>query len=67
MTLNEYIVKLQAFVIDNPTSGGYTVVSSADDEGNSYSEAHYDPSIGLYIYDDRDFISAEGLREDGEL
>jgi hypothetical protein len=48
MTLNEYIAKLQQFIVANPDAAQFTVVASGDDEGNSYYKIYYDPSVGRY-------------------
>jgi hypothetical protein len=64
MTLKEYIENLNEFVKENPEALEYIVVSSSDDEGNSYSPVYYTPSIGQY--EDHEFIHVENF-EDREM
>lgn len=68
MTLKEYIENLNEFVKENPETLNMQVVTSSDDEGNSYSLVHFTPSKG--IYKNREFISYEQYedwdREDSE-
>jgi hypothetical protein len=64
MTLKEYIENLNEFVKENPEALDYIVVYSSDDEGNSYSQVYYTPSIGQYK--DYEFIHAENF-EDREM
>ena len=49
--------ELQDFATENPESLEMFVVSSTDDEGNSYNPIHYRPSLGEYNSDDKEFIS----------
>tara|TARA_R110002074_G_scaffold32309_4_gene90245 strand:- start:18791 stop:19000 length:210 start_codon:yes stop_codon:yes gene_type:complete len=53
MTLEIYIKNLQEFVVENPEMSQALVVTSSDDEGNSYDHVHYSPSSGIYT--DREF------------
>lgn len=68
MTLKKYIENLNEFVKENPETLNMQVVTSSDDEGNSYNLVHFTPSKG--IYKDREFISHEQYedwdREDSE-
>jgi hypothetical protein len=57
MTLKEFIENLNKFVAENPETLEMQVVTSKDDEGNSFNLVHYEPSKG--IFEDRDFISFE--------
>lgn len=48
MTLEEYLNNLNEFVVEHPEALHYTVVTSADDEGNYYNPVHYSPTLGLF-------------------
>ena len=60
--LKEYIKELQNLVEDHPEAGNYIVITAGDDEGNSYTEVVYDPSIG--IWDEGEWVPLADL-EDG--
>ena len=60
MKLKKYIKGLQKFVEANPGSENYKVVTSADDEGNSYNEVCWDPSAGHY--EDSEFYQEEDYK-----
>lgn len=61
MKLKEYLKSLNDFVENNPDCLEYEVISSSDDEGNSFNIVHYSPSLG--VFEDREFISIEELDE----
>jgi hypothetical protein len=46
MKLKEYIEKLNKLIVENPESLEMDVITSSDDEGNSYNEVHFAPSLG---------------------
>ena len=48
MTLKEYLENLNEFISEHPEALDYTVVTSADDEGNYYNPVHYSPTLGLF-------------------
>ena len=48
MTLEEYLNNLNEFIAEHPEALHYTVVTSADDEGNYYNPVHYSPTLGLF-------------------
>lgn len=43
MTLNEYKKHIDILVSNG--NGGLAVISSSDDEGNSYTDVHYAPGV----------------------
>jgi len=49
MKLKEYIRKLQAISVMHPE---VEVVCASDDEGNSFSKVHYDPTLGNFDGDE---------------
>ncbi len=61
MKLKNFLENLNEFVKQNPKVLELDVVTSSDDEGNSYNLVHYSPSIG--IYEDREFEATEDLDE----
>lgn len=63
MTLKVFIENLNKFVKENPETLDMQVITSKDDEGNSYNLVFYSPSKG--IYENSDFISF-GQYEDYE-
>lgn len=65
MKLKEYIKNLQKFVKENPDAANYTCVYSKDDEGNSYHEVLYTPSIGSFD-GNSDWVSDDGTKEFSE-
>lgn len=55
MLFKDYVSKLNQLLASRPETGDFEVVSSTDDEGNGFNLVHYDPSIGNYNHDDREF------------
>jgi len=56
MKLKDYIEKLQKIMNDAPGGKDLTVIYSSDDEGNSFSEVHFDPTLGKF--EDNEFEAA---------
>lgn len=48
MTLKEYYKSLTALLKDHPEAEDYQVVTSCDDEGNSFTPVVYTPNLGAY-------------------
>lgn len=61
MTLKEYIKGLQEFLKENPETGEMQVITSSDDEGNSFNPVYFSPSKG--IYEDLEFIPLEQIED----
>ena len=53
MTLKEFTENLEKFIEENPEILNMQVVTSSDDEGNSFNLVYYPPSKG--IFEDREF------------
>lgn len=58
MTLRRYIDFLKDFAKENPDALEMTVVCSDDDEGNSYREVTYAPSMGVFD-GESDFVAID--------
>lgn len=68
ITVEEYMKMLRKMVKENPEVKKYPIVSSSDDEGNSFNFVLFSPTVGKYIaysYGDGEFFSAgdDGLEE----
>jgi hypothetical protein len=65
MTLKQYIAQLNAVVKENPSAANFIVITSSDDEGNSYSPIYYSPTLGHYDSDDKNFVDEKSLKDYG--
>ena len=63
MILSEYIKGLKEILESN---GDLEVVYSVDDEGNSFNEVFFSPSIGHYIFEDREYYDENSILERNE-
>jgi len=63
MTLKEYARKINKLLIDHPEAKDYMVVYSVDEEGNNFTQVHFDPSIGEY---DNGFFATESSNQNVE-
>ncbi len=59
MKLKQFIDNLNKLVQENPDALEYDVITAKDSEGNGYEEAYYEPSIGHYDEDEREFYPAD--------
>jgi len=57
MTLQQYIDQLGALVKESPEALEYLVITSGDDEGNSFTPVHYSPAVGEFR--DREFTPGD--------
>ena len=48
MKLSEYIANLNRMVKEEPALLEFDVVTSSDDEGNSYNRVYHSPTVGCY-------------------
>jgi len=55
MKLQEFMDNLKALIQDNPDALNYEVVTSKDAAGNGYDVVTFNPSIGVYDIEDKDF------------
>lgn len=65
MKLKEYIENLNKLAQENPKALYYDVVTAKDDEGNSYNQVRYAPSIGFFC--ERDFKQTDWDEDDNEI
>jgi len=65
MTFKEYIAQCNKVLEQNPETADFIVVSSSDEEGNSYSPVYYTPTIGFY--ENGDWTEAESCEEEQEV
>lgn len=61
MKLRNYLLLLGEVVKNNPEVLDYEVITSGDDEGNSFNTVAFAPTIGHFS--DRDFWSEDELEE----
>ena len=54
MKYKDYVQTLNEFLEKNPETGNLDVITSGDDEGNSFNYVVYTPTIG-YLDEDREF------------
>lgn len=59
MTFKEYLSSLNHLADTSPETLEYIVITSADDEGNSYTPVFFPPSIGIFDEDENDFVSVD--------
>ena len=57
MKLKEFADNINKLLKDRPETAEFDVVSSKDDEGNGYNLVYYEPSVGNYDTEDREFQS----------
>ncbi|MDA3823296.1 MAG: hypothetical protein PF450_11905 [Bacteroidales bacterium] len=55
MNLKEYAGHLTKILKDDPKSGKLLVITSSDDEGNSFSPVSYLPTKGVYDRESQEF------------
>lgn len=55
MKLREHLKHLAKIAEENPNAMELQLVTSSDDEGNSFNPVHYIPSLGYYSLEDRKF------------
>ena len=55
MKFKEYVENLNKLLNERPETAELDVVTSSDDEGNSYNLVHYTPTVGHFDDDDREF------------
>ncbi len=63
MTFQTYLNMANELAKKNPESLKLEVVSSSDDEGNSFTPVLFKPSAGLFNKDNRDFILEGEFKE----
>ena len=63
MTLKDFIENLKKFVEENPETLEMQVITSQDDEGNSFSQVFF--SLDKGIFEDGNFISFDYYEDEG--
>lgn len=59
MKLKEFIKDVLAFASKHPDALEYDVVYSKDAEGNEFNKVAFEPTLGLFDEDDKDFTPFE--------
>jgi len=67
MKLIDLIINLQKLMVIDPMNGNLDVVFSIDDEGNGYEEIYFDPALGTYDKEEKEFHSVDDFEEDDEI
>lgn len=52
MKLRDYMAAMDKLIKDNPKALEFEVVSSSDDEGNSFRKVFYTPTLGFFDGDE---------------
>ena len=55
MLLKDFIKGLEQVIKDRPLAADFDVVAAVDDEGNGFSPIVFDPSVGVFDLEDKDF------------
>ena len=55
MKFKKYVENLNKLLAERPETAEFDVVTSKDDEGNGYNLVSYEPSVGSYDEEDREF------------
>ena len=55
MKFKQYVENLNKLLEQRPESADYDVVTSKDDEGNGFNLVHYEPQVGNYDEEEREF------------
>lgn len=62
MKFREYLSNLQKLAESKPETLDFVVVSSSDEEGNSFSEVMFEPQLGFYDEETKEFDADSGAR-----
>ena len=60
MKLKEHMAAIAALVAKHPEALELDIVTSSDDEGNSFNGVHYHPTIGIHEGPYEGFTTVEG-------
>jgi hypothetical protein len=55
MILKEFVEKLNKLMDERPETATFEVVTAIDDEGNGYNLVFYDPQVGHYDSNEKEF------------
>lgn len=64
MNLTQYTENLLKFLEENPEAGAFQVITAKNDGGDG-RPVHYEPSVGYFDEDDKEFSLVEDI-ESGE-
>lgn len=67
MKLKDFVENLHEMILESPELLEMTVITSSDDEGNSFDEVHYIPTPGFFNRDEREFFHLEEDLEEFEI
>lgn len=56
MKLKEFLKNLNEMAIDDPSILNLEVIFSVDEEGNRFEPICFEPTLGFYDEDDKDFF-----------
>ena len=59
MKFKDYVTNLNKLLEQRPETADYDVVTSKDDEGNGFNLVNYEPQVGNYDKEDREFKEEE--------
>ena len=59
MKFKEYVERTNKLLKERPEIADFNVVSSSDDEGNSFNYVVYSPVIGVYDEKEKDFVEGK--------
>jgi len=65
MKLNEYMTKLQEFIMEHPKAMDMDVITSIDDEGNGYNLVYGNPTLGIFRNVDEFISHPLDLKDEG--
>ena len=63
MKFSKYVKNLNDLLKERPEAADYHVVTSKDDEGNGFNLVHYEPQVGNYDEEEREF-KEEQIKEE---
>lgn len=61
MKLKDFAANINKLMEDRPETREFEVVSARDDEGNGFNLVSYEPSVGNYDGDEREFTEEKEL------
>ena len=57
MKLKDFVKNLNELIAARPETAEFDVVTSKDDEGNGFNLVYFDPQVGHYDSEEREFKS----------
>lgn len=65
MKLRKYLNTLSYLVERRPEVLDYEVITAKDAEGNGFDKINFEPTIGIFYADEKEFETEENLIEEG--